>query len=123
MNNELKVLCFLLQLKFLALLAVASKEIQQTRIVVNLFCCLNFWSWPRLRQSLASKKGLDIVGAVSTALSNATFDKQVTQQVLIQSDDSSVLSKYKDISSYKRVFLVEDQIGDAPHSICSYSYE
>ncbi|XP_061365835.1 glycerophosphodiester phosphodiesterase GDPDL7-like [Gastrolobium bilobum] len=63
---------------------------------------------------LASKKGLDIVGAVSTALSNATFDKQVTQQVLVQSDDSSVLSKYKDIPSYKRVLLIEDKIGDAP---------
>ncbi|CAL5186866.1 unnamed protein product [Lathyrus oleraceus] len=63
---------------------------------------------------LASKKGLDIVGAVTTALSNATFDKQATQQVLIQSDDSSVLSKYKDIPSYKRVLLVENEIGDAP---------
>ncbi|KAJ1436931.1 PLC-like phosphodiesterase, TIM beta/alpha-barrel domain superfamily [Sesbania bispinosa] len=63
---------------------------------------------------LASKKGLDIVGVVSTALSNATFDKQATQQVLIQSDDSSVLSKYKDIPSYKRVLLVDEKIGDTP---------
>lgn len=63
---------------------------------------------------LASNKGLDIVGAVSTALSNATFDKQVTQQVLIQSDDSSVLAKFKDIPSYKRVLFIENSIGDAP---------
>ncbi|CAL0307076.1 unnamed protein product [Lupinus luteus] len=63
---------------------------------------------------LASKKGLDIVGVVSTALSNATFDKQSTQQVLIQSDDSSVLSKFKDIPSYKRVLLVGEIISDAP---------
>ncbi|CAL0325639.1 unnamed protein product [Lupinus luteus] len=63
---------------------------------------------------LASKKGLDIVGVVSTALSNATFDKQSTQQVLIQSDDSSVLSKFKDIPSYKRVLLIGEIIGDAP---------
>jgi len=49
----------------------------------------------------ASKKSLDIVDAVSTVLSNATFDKQAKQQVLIQSDDSSVLSKFKDIPSYK----------------------
>ncbi|KAL5100973.1 hypothetical protein RYX36_005300 [Vicia faba] len=62
---------------------------------------------------LASKKGLDIVGTISAALSNATFDKQATQQVLIQSDDSSVLSKYKGIPSYKRVLLVENKIGDA----------
>ncbi|KAL6499666.1 hypothetical protein OROGR_027576 [Orobanche gracilis] len=63
---------------------------------------------------LASKKGLDIVGAVSTSLSNTTFDKQVTQQVFIQSDDTSVLSKYKGIRSYKRVLVVENKIGNAP---------
>ncbi|KAF7806508.1 glycerophosphodiester phosphodiesterase GDPDL7-like [Senna tora] len=62
---------------------------------------------------LASKKGLDIVGSVSNALSNATFDKQSTQQVMIQSDDTSVLSKYKDNPSYKRVLLIEDKIGEA----------
>ncbi|KAE9601739.1 putative glycerophosphodiester phosphodiesterase [Lupinus albus] len=63
---------------------------------------------------LASKKGLDIVGVVSTALSNATFHKQSTQQVLIQSDDSSVLSKFKDIPAYKRVLYIGEIIGDAP---------
>ncbi|XP_020202161.1 glycerophosphodiester phosphodiesterase GDPDL7 [Cajanus cajan] len=64
---------------------------------------------------LASKKGLDIVSAVSTGLSNATFDKQSTQQVLIQSDDSSVLSKFKDIPSYKRVMRFNDEtMGDIP---------
>ncbi|MCI01097.1 glycerophosphoryl diester phosphodiesterase family protein, partial [Trifolium medium] len=63
---------------------------------------------------LASKKGLDIVGAVTTALSNATFDKQTTQQVFIQSDDTSVLSKFKDIPSYKRVLYIEDKIDDIP---------
>ncbi|KAL2587711.1 hypothetical protein GLYMA_13G155100v4 [Glycine max] len=63
---------------------------------------------------LASQKGLDIVDAVSTALSNATFDKQAKQQVLIQSDDSSVLSRFKDIPSYKRVMLLKDKMGDVP---------
>ncbi|KAG2665127.1 hypothetical protein I3760_16G115600 [Carya illinoinensis] len=63
---------------------------------------------------LASKKGLDIVGAVTTALSNATFDKQSTQQVLIQSDDTSVLSKFMNVPTYKRVLSIEDKIGDAP---------
>ncbi|KAK7304793.1 hypothetical protein VNO77_42682 [Canavalia gladiata] len=63
---------------------------------------------------LASKKGLDIVGVVSTLLSTATFDKQATQQVMIQSDDSSVLSKYKDIPSFKRVLLIENKVGDVP---------
>ncbi|KAK7388347.1 hypothetical protein VNO78_23162 [Psophocarpus tetragonolobus] len=63
---------------------------------------------------LASKKGVDIVGVVRTVLSNATVDKQSTQQVLIQSDDSSVLSKFKDIPSYKRVMLLNDKMGDVP---------
>lgn len=61
---------------------------------------------------LASHRGIDIVGNVSTALSNATFDKQSTQQVMIQSDDTSVLSKFKGIQSYKRVLLIEEKIGD-----------
>lgn len=47
-------------------------------------------------------------------MSNATFDKQVTQQVFIQSDDTSVLSKFKDIPSYKRVLFIQDKIGDVP---------
>ncbi|GMY35654.1 glycerophosphodiester phosphodiesterase GDPDL7-like [Fagus crenata] len=63
---------------------------------------------------LASKKGLDIVGVVTTALSNATFDKQVTQSVMIQSDDTSVLSKFKDVPTYKRVLLIEERISKAP---------
>ncbi|TQD82884.1 hypothetical protein C1H46_031548 [Malus baccata] len=63
---------------------------------------------------LASKAGLDIVGTVSSALSNATLDKQSTQQVLIKSDDTSVLSKFKDSKNYKRVFNIKEKISDAP---------
>ncbi|KAH9608084.1 hypothetical protein KSS87_016525 [Heliosperma pusillum] len=63
---------------------------------------------------LASKKGIDIVGAVTTALSNATFDQQSTQQVMIQSDDTSVLEKFKEIPSYQRVYTIEEAISDAP---------
>ncbi|XP_073098785.1 glycerophosphodiester phosphodiesterase GDPDL7-like isoform X2 [Elaeis guineensis] len=63
---------------------------------------------------LASKKGLDIVTAVSSALINASYDKQITQKVLIQSDDTSVLSMFKNNSSYKRVFKVEETISDSP---------
>nr|XP_027071624.1 glycerophosphodiester phosphodiesterase GDPDL7-like [Coffea arabica] len=59
---------------------------------------------------LASNKGLDIVGAVTTALSNATLDKQSTQKVLIQSDDSSVLSKFQDIKTYQRVLAIDKDI-------------
>ncbi|KAG1363936.1 putative Glycerophosphodiester phosphodiesterase GDPDL7 [Cocos nucifera] len=63
---------------------------------------------------LASKKGLDIVTAVSSALINASYDKQITQKVLIQSDDTSVLSMFKNNSSYNRVFKVDETISDAP---------
>ncbi|KAJ8768245.1 hypothetical protein K2173_021185 [Erythroxylum novogranatense] len=63
---------------------------------------------------LASKKGLDIISAVNTAMSNATFDKQSTQQVLIQSDDTSVLSKFQGVPTYKRVLVLKNDIGDAP---------
>ncbi|XVE97491.1 hypothetical protein REPUB_Repub03eG0024300 [Reevesia pubescens] len=63
---------------------------------------------------LASKKGLDIVDSITKALSNATFDKQKTQQVLIQSDDSSVLSKFQDVPAYKRLLCIVEEIGDAP---------
>ncbi|XP_059638149.1 glycerophosphodiester phosphodiesterase GDPDL7-like [Cornus florida] len=59
---------------------------------------------------LASKKGLGITDVVATALSNATFDKQSTQKVLIQSDDSSVLSKFKNVSTYQRVMSIKEQI-------------
>ncbi|XP_011033465.1 PREDICTED: glycerophosphodiester phosphodiesterase GDPDL6-like [Populus euphratica] len=63
---------------------------------------------------LASQKGLDIVSAVNTALGNATFDKQSTQKVLIQSDDTSVLSKFQNVPAYSRVLYLKDEIGDAP---------
>ena len=55
---------------------------------------------------LASKKGFSVTDVVATALSNATFDKQPTQQVLIQSDDSAVLSKFSNVPTYKRVLLI-----------------
>ncbi|GMI89306.1 Glycerophosphodiester phosphodiesterase (GDPD) like 7, SHV3-like 5 [Hibiscus trionum] len=63
---------------------------------------------------LASKKGLDIVGSITKALSDATFDEQRTQQVLIQSDDSSVLSKFQGVPAYKRLLHIAKPIGDAP---------
>ncbi|KAF9680674.1 hypothetical protein SADUNF_Sadunf06G0146200 [Salix dunnii] len=63
---------------------------------------------------LASQKGLDIISSVNTALSNATFDKQSTQKVLIQSDDTSVLSKFQNVPAYSRVLYLKDEISDAP---------
>ncbi|CAD5173509.1 unnamed protein product [Musa acuminata subsp. malaccensis] len=59
---------------------------------------------------LASKKGLGAVDAVSTALRNASYDKQV----YIQSDDTAVLSAFKKNSGYQRVLHVKETISDAP---------
>ncbi|KAL5066231.1 hypothetical protein RYX36_027968 [Vicia faba] len=83
-------------------------ELAKTKAVVGILIHIQNAAY------LASKKGLDIVGAVTTALNNATFDKQTTQQVFIQSDDTSVLSKFKDIPSYKRVLYIQDKIDDIP---------
>ncbi|KAJ0984392.1 hypothetical protein J5N97_002748 [Dioscorea zingiberensis] len=63
---------------------------------------------------LASKAGLDIVGTVFNNLSAASYDQQTIQQVYIQSDDTSVLEKFKSVSSYKRVLMIKETISDAP---------
>ncbi|KAJ0246022.1 Glycerophosphodiester phosphodiesterase GDPDL7 [Hirschfeldia incana] len=63
---------------------------------------------------LASQKGLGIVDGVKSALTNSTLDKQSTQKVLIQSDDSSVLSSFEAVPPYTRVLSIDKEIGDAP---------
>ncbi|CAA0820644.1 Glycerophosphodiester phosphodiesterase GDPDL7 [Striga hermonthica] len=62
-------------------------------------------------------KGLDLVDTVSSALTNATLDKQSTQKVFIQSDDSSVLLKFNDNPTYQRVFYLQDSISGAPEQV------
>lgn len=42
------------------------------------------------------------------------MDKQSTQQVLIQSDDTSVLFKFKEVPTYKRVLKVKEKISAVP---------
>ena len=66
---------------------------------------------------LASKKGLGVVDAVTTALQKAGFDKETTQKVLIQSDDSSVLSAFKNIPTYERVLVIKEAVSDAPPAV------
>lgn len=63
---------------------------------------------------MASNKGLSVTDAVATALSNASFDKQSTQKVLIQSEDSAVLSKFSNVLSYEKVLLIEEEVSDIP---------
>ncbi|CAN0901076.1 Glycerophosphodiester phosphodiesterase GDPDL7 [Linum grandiflorum] len=65
---------------------------------------------------LASKKGLDLVAAVTTALKKAQYDKKNDTLLLIQSEDTSVLSKFKTVGSanIKRVFTVKEEVSDVP---------
>ncbi|XP_047945390.1 glycerophosphodiester phosphodiesterase GDPDL6-like isoform X1 [Salvia hispanica] len=63
---------------------------------------------------LASKKGLDIVGTVSSALSHSKFDKQTLHKVMVESDDTSVLDAFKDVATYERVLYLKDAIGSVP---------
>ncbi|KAJ3679120.1 hypothetical protein LUZ60_017131 [Juncus effusus] len=62
---------------------------------------------------LASKKGLDIVKTVSDALTNASYDKQTKQKVLLQSDDTSVLASFKK-TSYERVLRIKEGVTSVP---------
>lgn len=65
---------------------------------------------------LASKKGLGVIDIVVSSMNNAGFDKQTTQQVLIQSDDASVLSEFKKFPNYKRVLVITEKISDAANA-------
>lgn len=47
-------------------------------------------------------------------LTAASYDQQTLQQVYIQSDDTSVLEKFKSVSTYKRVLMIKESISDAP---------
>ncbi|MCL7048427.1 hypothetical protein MKW94_010106 [Papaver nudicaule] len=61
---------------------------------------------------ILAKKGFDISEIVSSALANATLDKQSTQQILIQSDDTSVLAKFKNVPTYSRVLTIVETISN-----------
>ncbi|KAL7598669.1 hypothetical protein Lser_V15G23836 [Lactuca serriola] len=65
---------------------------------------------------LASKKGLDILQSVNEALKNAKLNPK--QQILIQSDDTSILEKFKNSNpTYQRVLLFSKPISDAPKPV------
>ncbi|MQL89374.1 hypothetical protein Taro_021948 [Colocasia esculenta] len=61
-----------------------------------------------------ASKGLDVISAVTTALTNSSFSKQATEKVFIQSNDSAVLSRFKEDSPYRRILLIKEIISDAP---------
>ncbi|KAE9462613.1 hypothetical protein C3L33_05479, partial [Rhododendron williamsianum] len=84
-------------------------ELAQTKAVTGILITIQNAAY------LASKKGLVITDVVATALANATFDKQRTQKVLIQSDDTQVLSKFMSNQNFQKVLLINETISAAPN--------
>uniref|UniRef100_A0A0D9VD43 glycerophosphodiester phosphodiesterase n=1 Tax=Leersia perrieri TaxID=77586 RepID=A0A0D9VD43_9ORYZ len=62
-----------------------------------------------------AKRGLGLVEAVSGALANASYDKEGGHlpQVMVQSDDTSVLAAFKKFPAFRRVLIVDEAISDA----------
>ncbi|ERM97414.1 glycerophosphodiester phosphodiesterase GDPDL6 [Amborella trichopoda] len=92
--------------KFMALhdFLVLAKDMNVTGVLINVENAFY----------LASKKGLSITDSVLDTLRNASYDKENSPQVMIQSGDSAVLSKIKKVApSYKRVYLIDEIISDA----------
>lgn len=65
---------------------------------------------------LASNHGLDLVGAVTSALKNTTLDTNPTLQVTIMSSDTKILSRFKDVSTYKKLFKLDEVVESVPKS-------
>ncbi|CAL1358835.1 unnamed protein product [Linum trigynum] len=61
-----------------------------------------------------ASKGLDIITTVTTALAKNQYDKKASPQVLVQSDDTSVLDKFKNVPSYKRILNIKEDISSVP---------
>ncbi|XP_058209664.1 glycerophosphodiester phosphodiesterase GDPDL3-like [Rhododendron vialii] len=62
---------------------------------------------------LAEYQGLDVTDVVLGTLQNASFS---TQKVMIQSTNSSVLTKLKKESNYELIYVVDENIGGADNS-------
>lgn len=65
---------------------------------------------------LAEKRDLSVIDAVLSALTKAGFDNQTTPRVLIQSSNSSVLTKFKGKQNYELVYNIDERIGDVDDS-------
>lgn len=65
---------------------------------------------------LAERRQLSVTDAVLSALSEAGFDNQTTPRVLIQSSNSSVLTKFKGKQNYELVYKIGEPIGDVDDS-------
>ncbi|CAN0915817.1 Glycerophosphodiester phosphodiesterase GDPDL3 [Linum grandiflorum] len=68
---------------------------------------------------LMEKQGLAVLDAVETELSKAGYDNQTALKVMIQSTNSSVLTKLKEKNKYDLVYEVDETIGGADTSAIS----
>ncbi|KAJ4841179.1 hypothetical protein Tsubulata_015537 [Turnera subulata] len=62
---------------------------------------------------LIEKQSLPVIDAVLDVLSKAGYDNQTAKKVMIQSTNSSVLTKFNGKSNYELVYEVDETIGDA----------
>jgi glycerophosphoryl diester phosphodiesterase len=86
---------------------------------VEIFFCLliNISSVLQNAAFMAKSLGFDIIESVTTALSDAGYDNQTAKEVMIQSEDSAVLVKFKQQKTqYKLVYTLPQDIGDASNS-------
>lgn len=63
-------------------------------------------------QFISETLGHDIISSVMKALSDHRYNNQTRQQVMIQSSHSSVLTIFKQRTSYKCVYKIEKLFGD-----------
>ncbi|KAF4381220.1 hypothetical protein CsatB_014757 [Cannabis sativa] len=59
---------------------------------------------------LAEEQGLSVTDAVTKALSKAGFNNQTALKVMIQSTNSSVLTKFQGNKNYELVYKIEEEI-------------
>lgn len=65
---------------------------------------------------MAAELGFNMVDAVIKALDDAGYNNQTTQKVMIQSTNSSVLTKFKQQTKYDLVYMVSEEVRDASPS-------
>ncbi|KAL5711584.1 glycerophosphodiester phosphodiesterase [Ranunculus cassubicifolius] len=65
---------------------------------------------------LATVRGVSITDAVTDALSKAGYNNQTTRNVIIQSTDKAVLTRFKEQTKYSRMYMVDKDIRSADDS-------
>lgn len=65
---------------------------------------------------LAEKQGVSIIDSILNALHITGYNNQTRLGVMIQSTNISVLSKFKQLTNYKRMYMLDESIGDALNS-------